>query len=64
VGQKEVQERYTEGDLSSILFSFDNPADAKKINFAAMIFGKELSKNESVTKNCEIKGRISVFLII
>ena len=63
--QKQVQLRetqvcYREGDLSSMLFSFEDPSKAKSINFISMVFGKQLSKNPEMTKNSELKGKVYI----
>lgn len=56
IDQREKDQRYTEGDLSSILFKFDDPKKAKTLSFASMVFAKEISKNPDVAKDCELKG--------
>ena len=55
--KREVDQRYKEGDLSSLLFLLKDESKAKPLNFASMIFSKELSKHPKVSQNCELKGK-------
>ena len=55
--KREIDKRYQEGDLSSLLFSLEDVSKAKPLNFASMIFSKELSKHPKVTQDCELKGK-------
>ena len=58
IEKRQIEKRYQEGDLSSLLFVYDDSSKAKPLNFASMIFGKSLSKNPEITKDCELKGNL------
>jgi 16S rRNA C1402 N4-methylase RsmH len=54
--ERQVCTRFREGDLSSLLIEFEDPSKAKTLNFASMIFGKEVKKDPVTSKDCELKG--------
>jgi hypothetical protein len=57
VEKREIKTKFTEGDLSNLLFNLEDQSVSKKMNFASMIFTKEISKNQEISKNCELKGK-------
>lgn len=59
VRRREVATRFGEGDLSALLFDLEAPAQAKRLGFMAMVFGKELSKHSDTARGCELKGVFS-----